>query len=243
MLGSSLVWGGLAGMVLGAASLLRPLAWLGIGSRRLALLALAAGVLACLLGMLLPVPLHRSRGALKIDAFMPSYQFHEVHETTVRATPERAMQAIRSVTLDEIRFARTLMTIRSLGCGVRSAQDQRPILDAATSGSFAWLARDDRELVVGTIGQFWRMQRRSVPIAGPDQFEAFSDPGWAKAVMSFRVEDQGSGRSRVTTETRILSSDPATARVFAAYWRLIYPGSALLRRSWLQAVRARAALT
>jgi len=29
-------------------------------------------------------------------------------------------------------------------------------------------------------------------------------------------------------------------RRFAAYWRLIYPGSALIRRSWLRAIRQRA---
>jgi hypothetical protein len=243
MLGSGLVWGGLLGMLFGTVSLLRPVAWLGIGSRRVALIVLAAGLLTILLGALLPVPLHRSRGTQAIDAFMPEFQFHELHETLVHATPERAIQAIRSVTLDDIRLARTLMAIRSLGRGMRSERVKRPILDAAASGGFAWLARDDRELVVGTIGQFWRMQRTSVPSSGPGHFKTFSDPGWAKAVMNFRVEDQGGGWCGVTTETRILSSDPATARVFAAYWRLIYPGSALLRRTWLDAVRAKAELT
>jgi hypothetical protein len=35
-------------------------------------------------------------------------------------------------------------------------------------------------------------------------------------------------------------TDRAYRRVFAAYWRVIYPGSALIRRMWLRAVKRRA---
>jgi hypothetical protein len=58
--------------------------------------------------------------------------------------------------------------------------------------------------------------------------------------MSFYVEDAGGGVSRLVTQTRIHATDPAAQRRFAAYWRVIYPGSALLRVTWLRAIRARA---
>jgi hypothetical protein len=45
---------------------------------------------------------------------------------------------------------------------------------------------------------------------------------------------------RLTTETRVLATDSRTRRLFAAYWRLILPGSALMRRTWLAAIRRRA---
>jgi len=35
-------------------------------------------------------------------------------------------------------------------------------------------------------------------------------------------------------------TDAATTRRFAAYWRVIYPGSALIRRMWLRAIKRRA---
>ena len=58
--------------------------------------------------------------------------------------------------------------------------------------------------------------------------------------MNFLVEDEGGGWTRVTTETRVFATDAAATRRFAAYWRLIYPGSALIRRMWLRAIARRA---
>jgi len=40
--------------------------------------------------------------------------------------------------------------------------------------------------------------------------------------------------------TRVFASGPAARRRFAAYWRVIYPGSALIRRMWLRAIERRA---
>jgi hypothetical protein len=41
-------------------------------------------------------------------------------------------------------------------------------------------------------------------------------------------------------ETRVHTTDAAAERRFAVYWRLIYPGSAFIRRMWLEAIRRRA---
>ena len=58
--------------------------------------------------------------------------------------------------------------------------------------------------------------------------------------MNFRVVPDGAGGSLVTTKTRVLATDPRAARRFAVYWRIIQPGSALIRRRWLRAIAARA---
>jgi hypothetical protein len=58
--------------------------------------------------------------------------------------------------------------------------------------------------------------------------------------MNFLVEDAGDGFSSVTTETRVYTTDTFARRHFAAYWRIIYPGSALIRRMWLRAIAHRA---
>ena len=71
-----------------------------------------------------------------------------------------------------------------------------------------------------------------------ESFTSFKDPGYAKAVMSFLVRAEGRG-SRLITETRIGTTDPAAARSFRRYWRLVRPGSGLIRRSWLAAVHRR----
>jgi hypothetical protein len=58
--------------------------------------------------------------------------------------------------------------------------------------------------------------------------------------MNFRVTDEGKGWTRVTTQTRVVATDAAASRRFAVYWRIIYPGSAFIRRMWLAAIARRA---
>ena len=58
--------------------------------------------------------------------------------------------------------------------------------------------------------------------------------------MNFQLTESGTGSCEVTTETRVHTTDASAGRRFARYWRVIYPGSALIRRMWLRAVRDRA---
>jgi hypothetical protein len=48
------------------------------------------------------------------------------------------------------------------------------------------------------------------------------------------------GGSTISTETRVLATDDLTRRGMARYWRLIVPGSGLLRRQWLDGIKRRA---
>jgi hypothetical protein len=44
----------------------------------------------------------------------------------------------------------------------------------------------------------------------------------------------------VSSETRVYATDIRTEWRFRLYWWLIHPGSALIRRMWLRAIRKRA---
>jgi hypothetical protein len=44
----------------------------------------------------------------------------------------------------------------------------------------------------------------------------------------------------VITETRVFATDAVALRRFTPYWRIIFPGSAILRVTWLRAVKHRA---
>lgn len=72
-------------------------------------------------------------------------------------------------------------------------------------------------------------------------FRRFDRAGYAKAAINFRVRSASRpGLLRLETETRVVACD-AHARIrFAVYWLVIRAASALLRRSWLRAVRTRA---
>ncbi len=220
------------------------------GRLALGIALLALGALAAL-WFLPPGPARRSaRPGSRIDEMLPEFQFEELHERFVHATVEDIDKAIRSVPAEEIRLFRLLTWIRNPR---RAWSDQppnllnppakAPILDVALGSGFVLLSDDPgREIVLGTLVVRLRGARLDV---GGDRaetarrFAALAAPGYAKAVMNFRIEPQAGG-CRLTTETRIFATDPRTALVFARYWRAIYPGSALLRRTWLAAIAARA---
>jgi hypothetical protein len=73
-----------------------------------------------------------------------------------------------------------------------------------------------------------------------ESFANLHEPGFAKAAMNFRIEPRGTDASTLSTETRVYATDATTRRAFKVYWRTIYPGSALIRVSWLRAIKRRA---
>jgi hypothetical protein len=244
MAGVAVVYAGLVAALLGVVSILWPLRWLGIATRPRGALVLAGGLALAVLGAWLPAPETRiTEPRTRLDEFVPVYQFSEFHELDVDAPPERVAAAIRNVTSDEILFFRTLTAIRRGGRSgpedILNAPATRPILDVATRTTFVRLADQPDEIVAGTLVlKPWGVRRRSD--VSPAWFRDVAGPGYAKGVMNFRVEPRAGGGSRVTTETRVFATDDWSKRRFAAYWRVIYPGSALLRRTWLRAIRRRA---
>jgi hypothetical protein len=98
---------------------------------------------------------------------------------------------------------------------------------------------DPTELVYGMAGRPW-VNQVPPPVHTPEDFLAFQQPGHIRVAFNLRVRDEGDGWCVVSTETRTLGNDDEARRVFARYWRLIYPGSAIIRRVWLDAIIARA---
>ncbi len=245
MPGIALVYAGFLASLLGIVSLVRPLALLGIHTRFRGAIVLAIGLFVTAAGFLWPageVKIDQPRAQL--DAFLPVYQFHEVHSADVNAPCDRAYQAVRDVRANEIFLFRTLTWIRRLGrSGAESILNPRPdspILDVATRTSFLMLAEEPgREVVLGTLVAAppgWHPTQKP----SPEGFRSLRTPGFALAAMNFRLEAKRGGRCLVTTETRVYATDASTRRRFARYWRVIYPGSALIRRMWLRAVKKRA---
>ena len=245
MLGVVVVYAGLAGMVVGAASLIKPLWFLGVRTKKVGLLVLGAGLVLCAAGMALPAELKRAAArASHLDDWMPAWQFNEFHALRVRATPEQAYRAIRQVTADEIFLWRTLTWIRhprlpgTRPDGILNPSEKKPIMDEALAGGFRLLAEEPpREIVLATLviwdGVTLATDAESLRLL-------LSRPGNALATINFLVRDEGSGWCTVTTETRVFATDDSARRKFATYWRVIYPGSSLLRYTWLRAIRNRA---
>ena len=191
-------------------------------TRRPAAFSLAFALACAALALAWPARVSRAAApATRLDGLVAEWQFGERHELLVAAPPARVMAAVRTVTAREITLFETLTAIRRLGRGVGESilnpDLDRPILDVALSSGFTARGEEPgKELVVGTR-------------IGPR----------VDALMSFLLVPEGRG-TRLVTETRVACETPRAARAFALYWRAILPGSDLIRRSWLRAIRRRA---
>lgn len=243
MFGSAIVYSGLVFTAAGLILFIKPVERLHVSSRSQALAIAGIGVLLAGIGLTLPAPESRvEKVQSRLDEFMPVWQFSERHTIEVDAPPARVFEAIKKVRASEISLFNALTWIRRGGRrlpeSILNAGDSVPLLDVATRSGFVYLADDaPKELVVGTVVV-------APPGASgaltPQTFKTRLPPGFALAAMNFAVAPDGPDASHVSTETRVFANSPAARRRFARYWRIIYPGSALIRRMWLRAVERRA---
>ncbi len=246
LFGTILVYAALTTMLLGAVSLVRPLSFLGIDSRPRGIVVLLCGVVVFLIGLNLPASETRiAARQFDLDEFIPVYQFQEFHKTRIHARREDVFKAIQEVRANEIFLFRTLTWIRRFGRpgpeSILNAPDNMPLLEVALRTGFLKLAEEPgQEIVLGTLVAAPRGWRPKKEDPTPEDFQALRAPSFALAAMNFRMEDSGTGDVLLTTETRVYATDARTQKKFAAYWRVIYPGSALIRLMWLRAIRQRA---
>jgi hypothetical protein len=234
--------------VVGLLSVLHPFRRLGIRRRWTALIVLLVGAFGAsqVLGSTV-LANYVTSPATKLDEFAPIYQFSETATIPVRASAERVYEAIFRVTAAEVPLYRTLAWVRRGAASgpesVLNPPDNEPLVRVATRTSFLTLAEvPGREYVMGAVV----MAPAGVRLAAgptPEAFKALTQPGFAKAVMSFTVEPQGPGLCLLRTATRVHATDPASRDVFTRYWKVIAPGSLLIRHMWLRAIKVRAEAT
>lgn len=181
-----------------------------------------------------------------LDGPMPEYEFDEVHSIHVLAPPERTLEAVKLATLGEMPLVRLLFGVRSLPAflarkrGLPTARTE-PLYEQMLAFGFVHLAEEpDREVVCGGIGQMSKLRGGATPtVRNARGFVAFEEPGYAKVAINLSLEPADGG-TRLGTETRVLTTDPASRRRFARYWQVIRIGSVAIRRSWLGVARSRA---
>jgi hypothetical protein len=174
-----------------------------------------------------------------VDKFLPSYQFSERHQITLRCAPGQLLDVIHNYQPPSDRFSDMAMFARQLPAKLmhRAAPSRVPRPSPFTQANFIPLARDgDREIVAGLIGKFWRPDFGLIVVDGPSGFLACDLPKTAKLVMGFVAEQRGEV-TLLTTETRVYCPDRYSRMMFFAYWLMIRPMSGLLRRRALASIR------
>jgi hypothetical protein len=132
--------------------------------------------------------------ATVLDRLVPSFQAVEGHSTTIAASADHVWVALTQVTVGELGLFRLLMGLRMLPGRLRGLPRARfdaeePLLGWAVRSGFTILGEDARrELVVGAIGQPWRLGGgRAIAVGGGEDFAAFDRAGYAKMAANFRL--------------------------------------------------------
>ncbi len=238
---STLVYAGIIAAVLGVANLVFPFRFLGVRKRFAGALILAGGVGLAVAGLLWPAPMFRvAQHRTCLDEIMPEYQFFERHSVRVHARPEQAMEAIRQSTFGDAKSLATLLRIRAAVLGIGDKGDSLQamrIMDGFSKSGYV-VGGSEHEIVMAG-GANVRAQR-SLDVHTLQQFSDYREQGAIKMAFDFDVEDAGGGWSTVSIVTRVLATDDSTRRGMGRYWRLIVPGSGLLRLQWIDAIKRRA---
>jgi hypothetical protein len=174
---------------------------------------------------LLPVTDHVTRQSRWIGA-SPQAVWDALHEVTLTGLPV-------TVALSAARFLPVLLS----GKGFGHLRD-RPFLDVLP---VPLLSSDELESVVfGGALQAWKLSGgEEAPSLDAEDLRDWSEPGWVKAAMDFRLTPRGHG-TELSSETRVVSTDTRTRRRFAAYWVFVQPGSTAIRWEVLTAVQLKA---
>ncbi|MDD3908048.1 MAG: hypothetical protein PHF34_07540 [Bacteroidales bacterium] len=235
-------WIGAILAIVGIISLIKPLAFLFVFNRTVAVAVLCGGLLISILSIYWPVPVYHSQTNLKIDEFLPEYSFNEYHEVKINASPEKVKYALQTTGVKDIPAALFLMKIRGIA-GDKDLSDQAKNNQAdpetLVTPDFNFFVVDSSELITFIV---IKATAKTPPpeIKSAKQFLEFKEPGYVKVAMNFRLIRLENGQTLLTTETRNDGTTQEDRRHFGRYWRIIYPGSAIIRRVWLDTLAKKA---
>ena len=168
------------------------------------------------------------------------------HAIEIRANREQIFQAIRDLSTSEVRLMRPLFALRSLPALIvgkkQIPREKISILHGMHSEGFRVIHDQQDQLIFGVMGKFWKFTGLEAFI--PEELSAYDEippKGMAKAIGYFGCEPGTSADShKLVHATWVYTPDPNVKRSFGTYWRIIYPGAYILRKSWLKAIKRKA---
>jgi len=171
-----------------------------------------------------------------IQKYLPNPRHIEIKRIFVSAKPAEAWEVARHFDASAIKWVRLLFDIRtlpeSLTGKVHAQKDHRIGIDQITddeTGSMILQEVAGKEVVIGSVGQFWHL---TIPFATihPSDFKDFNDPGWGKLAWAIAVEPYLDG-STISLELRTTATDEDSWKKLKNYYRIIGIGSKAIRGS------------
>ncbi len=181
-----------------------------------------------------------------LAGLLPEPDLTEIDTVDLALPVDAAWPLVRHVDLASSALVRGLFQIRTVPDRL-AGRDRRPLalrIDELRSSperpGFGVLCDITRqEVVVGAIGQVWKLQIPFVHVGGPESFAAFAEPGYVKVAWALRLVPLSAQVTRVVLELRVQATDPDSRRKFRRYFRLIGPFSRRLRRILLRSLERR----
>jgi hypothetical protein len=179
---------------------------------------------------------------MDLDDVVPNAHWVTRQVRWINASPEVVWESLHGVTLTGLPLTVVLSAARFLpvllsGKGFGHLRD-RPFLDALPVPLLSSSAPES--VVFGGVLQAWRLSGgEESPLLDAEELQRWIQPGWVKAAMDFRLTPRGNG-TELSSETRVLATDPRTRRRFSLYWRFVRPGSTAIRWEVLTAVQLKA---
>jgi hypothetical protein len=177
-----------------------------------------------------------------IESFILNPDVIETHKIEIAASHEAVYQALWTTDLGSSPIIKCLMALRSLPGIVSHPKrlwglPRQITLQTIIDRGFRKLAEEPgREVVLGVVGQFWRPTGNILPFS-EEMFRGQVQPGFARGVWNFAVQEAGKERTILSTETRVVCGDTMSRLKFRAYWIVVRPFSGLIRVIMLRAVK------
>jgi hypothetical protein len=189
---------------------------------------------------------------LLVDRYLPAFDTTLIEHRVMDADTAASWKAL--VELDLMQVHTPLMDaaikVRGLPATVASAMGrQRPPappppemrLRGDGPGLPGWLPLgevDGQEIAFGAVGRFWQPEMEWYDVEGmtPEDFAAFTEPGWGRIGASFTLRPYGLTRTLASYEARTATPDADAARRFRRYWAIVSPFVGHILRAALDAL-------
>jgi hypothetical protein len=179
---------------------------------------------------------------MKLDDVIPNPHHRMGHSRIVGAPPTVVWDELCRVPMSALPLGRALEGVRLLPARLAGKKHLplagRTFLEVTPIPVL--FSQRPQVVISAGLSQAWRLLGGSTPPhVDAAALRAWSQPGWIKVGMEFRLQAIPGG-TLLRTETRVLATDPRTRRVFAVYWFFIRAGSGAIRREVLRIVAHRA---
>ncbi|MFA4884995.1 MAG: hypothetical protein WC601_04340 [Desulfotomaculaceae bacterium] len=185
---------------------------------------------------------------MRLNYYLPRYDFVEKHSITIKALPERVFEAIGNLDLNKSKVIRSLLKMRSaygLFDPGKKSKDKPPMVlsfkDLIEKSDFIPLEKvSKQEIVMGFVGRFWLPTGGFVQSLQTDSFIDFNQTSYCKVAWNFHIEYNPDVTVTLSTETRVLGLGRCAKFLFLIYWAIIKPFSGWIRLEMLKMIKEQA---